>query len=483
MSIFKTMVYKNQINHKNSIDLRYQDVVFHPPNKNSTSSHPRSNISNLNPQQISPILPPIAFGNNPLAPSAMQRQKTFALGTKISDQQFHDNRSNISDHSSASLQKIKKSVSFGETPPDLQKLKSENWQYNDPDGLKNTDDIPENDLHFVKVDARTIINQKMIDKKLQLNQQNLKKKKQEIKDNKSLSSNALNLASVPGAGTNQAGTSADSSLAAHPRKHLSERSVANIKSHLNLAQKRQLEEVSRTNSTSETSSTRPENAQDKETPGTPTTPTLAGLADINDPSVVATTFINRCQKFPAKSMDLAILCKNLSGKIEEFLPAVMRELQKQYNTRFELNEEQFSGFCYFIFDLWTEMIDPETGITGLGMLVDPIIVLLGELIDIPYAEKAFFKTFTKIIPVLPVKNLARSKLLEKLRLKSLTAALLFQKQQKLKIEHKIQAIKNNSKGKNENIFQYSRKNYLRSLEFFAKHVGKSMSIHNKYKNA
>jgi len=204
---------------------------------------------------------------------------------------------------------------------------------------------------------------------------------------------------------------------------------------------------------------------------------LTSADDLNNPQLVARTFIGRAMKFPAKSKDLANLCNNLSEKITEFLPSLMKELQLQYLKRHDedeeqnnkkiLDEDQFCGFAYFLFDLWLTLINPVTG-ESLHVLIEPVITLLGELLDKPYAEKQYFKNFSRVIPSIPLEylNNPTNNLLPQLRTKTLTAALNFQTQQKTRIRHKIEAQKKNTKGKNENIFQFSRKNYLRAMEFY-----------------
>ena len=156
----------------------------------------------------------------------------------------------------------------------------------------------------------------------------------------------------------------------------------------------------------------------------------------------------------------------------------MKELQLQYLKRHDedeneqnnkkiLDEDQFCGFAYFLFDLWLTLINPVTG-ESLHVLIEPVITLLGELLDKPYAEKQYFKNFSRVIPSIPLEylNNPTNNLLPQLRTKTLTAALNFQTQQKTRIRHKIEAQKKNTKGKNENIFQFSRKNYLRAMEFY-----------------
>jgi len=187
----------------------------------------------------------------------------------------------------------------------------------------------------------------------------------------------------------------------------------------------------------------------------------------NDPMLLATTLITRAQKAPSKSYQLAILCKNLGEKIDEFLPALLGELQKQYNSRTELNKESFCGFSYLLFDLWRLIKNPGTS-SRLEMLFQPIINIFEELLECDYAERDYYKYFSKLIPLLPKNLIENSNLLVKLRLKTLQSVVASEfNMNNVNLAQNIKNIKGKNKKNKNNIGNNNKKNYLRSLEFYA----------------
>lgn len=213
------------------------------------------------------------------------------------------------------------------------------------------------------------------------------------------------------------------------RKIIAHHAVSDIKTHLL--------------GTAANTSIKETNSQNNTTiPTNPKTSTSDSLMAPNcDPKLLATIFINRAQKSPSKSSEFANLCKNLSEKIDELLPALMTQLQNQYKSRAELELERFCGFAYFLFDFWNILrkIYSESNLMQLHL---PIITLLQELLDIPCAEKDYFSKFSTILPNLPKDFVESSPLLTKLRQRILKSS--------------IQSDAENLGGQN----------YLQSLEFY-----------------
>ena len=49
-----------------------------------------------------------------------------------------------------------------------------------------------------------------------------------------------------------------------------------------------------------------------------------------DPDLLVSIFMSKAQRQPTKATQLAEICSNLAERIDGFLPALLRQLQRQY---------------------------------------------------------------------------------------------------------------------------------------------------------